>query len=292
MYIGDRAMLLTKRGVFQAIGYTHPPGQVIAFLKYVPNGSWRGYKRLTKKYEVTEFLKYTKTVYDPAFGAEIPIVSISEVLLSPEPWRRSEEIISKPRDELEELFVELYSMIDAPVGVLGSMLLGIHNPSFSDIDIAIIEPKDPFQVWFNIESNDSLRPAVEELREVATKYSLEPSLLSSKARRGIFKNKFYSVTFIKKGLERYGKIYHKIGIYEDEVEIHCDERTFYFPHSCELANGMRLEVYETALLPLLIKFNDKGFYVRGLLYEAGGEPTVIIGFREMRGLLHPRKALL
>ena len=288
MYIGDRAMLLTKRGVFQAIGYSHPPGNVIAFLKYIPDGAWRGFKRVIRRYEVEEFLRHTKTVYDPSFGVEVPVVSISEIIRSPEPWRRAEEIVSKPGDVLEELFVELYSLIDAPIGVLGSMLLGIHNPSLSDVDLAIVEPKDPFYVWHQIEGEASLKALVEELREVALRYKLEPSLLASKARRGLFRGRPYSITFIKRGLERYGRVYRKVGVYEGDALVLCDERTFYFPHRCKLDNGFSLEVYETALLPLLIKFNEKPFHIKGLAYEVDGKPVVVIGFREMRGSLRPR----
>ncbi len=283
-------MILTKRGIYQAIGYSHPPGNVIAFLKYVPNGKWRGFRRLIKRYAVDEFLAYTKKVFDPAFNATVPIVSISEIIKSPEPWTRAKEIIHRPRDRLEEAFTHLYSLIDAEVGVLGSMLLGIHNPSFSDVDVAIIEPKDPFYVWEQIERMP-FGVMVNELEETASRYNLPPRLIASKARRGIFRGIPYSITFIKRSLDRYGRIYKRIGAFEGEVRIVCNERAFYFPHTCTTDVGFYVEVFETALLPLLVNYNEGLFYVRAPVFEVEGKQTLVIGFREMRGFLLPHKAL-
>jgi len=156
----DRDFLETPEGLlFCVVGYLHPPGRYVAYLKYTPagTGKWaRGdvaYRRELPYYHVRHVrrtLEWLETAHprylwtDPATGLRFSHVPEEAVARHYVPERRLAEIVASPADSLEgetrDLAMLLARAVDVPMealGVSGSILLGLHNPAFSDIDLLV-----------------------------------------------------------------------------------------------------------------------------------------------------------
>jgi hypothetical protein len=156
----DRDFLETREGLlFCVVGYLHPPGRYVAYLKYTPAeaGKWaRGdvaYRRELPYYHVrhvrrtlewleTEHPRYLWT--DPATGLRFSHVPEDAVTRHYVPEQRLAEIVASPADSLERETRDLATLLARAgglpletLGVSGSILLGLHNPAFSDIDLLI-----------------------------------------------------------------------------------------------------------------------------------------------------------
>ena len=165
----DRDYVETVEGLlFCLVGYLHPPTGYTAYLKYVPRagGKWsRGsvrYHRALSYYhvvEVEETFEFLREHY-PQYIFHCPIRDITISTVPKErmkryyiPENRLQEIMEGERDELEEevqRLVELLSDLSGvptrSFGVTGSILLGNHNPRFSDIDLTILGVEAPQRV--------------------------------------------------------------------------------------------------------------------------------------------------
>ncbi|HEY7601545.1 MAG TPA: hypothetical protein VIB60_03475 [Methylomirabilota bacterium] len=156
----DRDFVETVEGFFFClVGYLHPPGRYAAYLKYTPAGAgkWaRGavaYRRELPYYHVEhvrrtlEWLEAEHPRYlwtDPATGLRFSHVPADAVARYYVPEQRLAEILEAPADPLEREVRDLATLLaDAaglPVrafGISGSVLLGLHDPAFSDIDLLV-----------------------------------------------------------------------------------------------------------------------------------------------------------
>jgi uncharacterized protein len=156
----DRDFVETTEGLFFClVGYVHPPDRYAAYLKYTPApaGKWaRGdvaYRRELPYYHVRhvqrtlawlerEHPRYVWT--DPATGLRFSHVPVEAVRRYYVPEHRLAEILADPRDPLERETRDLVRVLAraadlAPerFGVSGSVLLGLHDPAFSDIDLLV-----------------------------------------------------------------------------------------------------------------------------------------------------------
>jgi predicted nucleotidyltransferase len=156
----DRDFVETTEGFFFClVGYLHPPDRYAAYLKYTPAaaGKWaRGevaYRRELPYYHVrhvrrtlqwleAEHPRYVWT--DPATGLRFSHVPADAVARYHVPERRLAEILAGPADPLERETRDLVTLLaDAAglpleaFGISGSILLGLHNPAFSDIDLLV-----------------------------------------------------------------------------------------------------------------------------------------------------------
>ena len=156
----DRDFVETTEGLFFCVvGYVHPPGRYAAYLKYTPAGAgkWaRGdvaYRRELPYYHVrhvrrtlgwleAEHPRYLWT--DPATGLRFSHVPAEAVARYYVPERRLAEIVADPADALERETRDLVTLLAGAAGlpleafgVSGSILLGLHNPEFSDIDLLV-----------------------------------------------------------------------------------------------------------------------------------------------------------
>jgi len=170
----DKDFAETAEGLFFCVvGYLHPPDAYTAYLKYRPEvgGRWqRGstqYHRMMKAYSAAEvgdatawlrdqFPDYVK--HDPVRNIELPLIPRNRVVRYYMPEVRLVEILGAPQDSLEkktrDLVERLSDVSGVPVsrfGVTGSILLGIHNPAFSDIDLIV----------FSADSAQRIRSAVD-----------------------------------------------------------------------------------------------------------------------------------
>ena len=157
----DRDFVETVEGLlFCLVGYLHPSTGYTAYLKYVPvaQGKWSrngvGYSRTLSYYHVMEVEKtfgFLEEHY-PQYLFRCPIRNITISTVPREsvkqyyvPEERLQEIMMGGRDELEEEVCRLVNFLSDQsgitpkrFGVTGSILLGTHNPLFSDIDLTVL----------------------------------------------------------------------------------------------------------------------------------------------------------
>jgi hypothetical protein len=156
----DRDFIRTREGMFFCVtGYLHPPGRYTAYLKYSPDpaGKWRGeatrYRREIPYYHVrnvAETIRYLERHY-PLYvsycavrGFRFSMVPRECVASYYEPRARLRQILAHPRDRLEEIARGLAMAISQCVGiqlgslgVTGSILIGLHDPQLSDVNLLV-----------------------------------------------------------------------------------------------------------------------------------------------------------
>jgi predicted nucleotidyltransferase len=157
----DRDFIRTKEGFFFCVvGPYHPSDRVIAYVKYVPAnaGKWKDtntrYKRVMRAYTIPSLLdtfNLLKTKHpDYLFHSEFYNITMTAVphnriVQHYKPEEKLAQILqTKQKDTLQEklaAFTDLLSeksgVATSHFGVTGSILLNIHNPKFSDIDLTI-----------------------------------------------------------------------------------------------------------------------------------------------------------
>ncbi|MFC1803745.1 nucleotidyltransferase domain-containing protein [Thermoproteota archaeon] len=161
--------------LFCVVGYLHPSDCYTAYLKYVPSpdGKWgkdgQRYSRTLPFYHVSQventyrYLKekYPQYLYDcPVRNITISWVPKSHVKQYYHPRKKLHEIGTRgANDLLEQKLLNLTVLLEKKLGiknslgVTGSILTGIHNPSFSDIDLTV-------------HGYDASRKLIEVLREL------------------------------------------------------------------------------------------------------------------------------
>ena len=270
MYL-DRDFLETPEGfLFCVVGCVHPRDRAIAYLKYVPSqdGKWgrndRRFRRTMEVYSVPQVLSNVEML-----RAEFPQYvfrsRVLNILMSAVPrrlivrhYRPSERlaelIASNRRDELEQDVVDFVhrlsqnSGVDQEYfGVTGSVLTGIHQASFSDMDITVyglentIKVKDTILREFGC-SNSEIQPPQGEARDRmlqhwARNYGLSPDevkwFAERKWSRGVFRRRAFSLLPIHRPSEvkeRYGdRIYYPEGIVEGGARITGAEDSHFLP---------------------------------------------------------------
>jgi hypothetical protein len=156
----DRDFVETVDGqFFCVVGYLHPPQGYTAYLKYIPSqdGRWgrgtRRYTRILPYYHVSQVentYSYLKTnfpdyIFDcPVRGITTSFVPLQKVAKYYDPYTVLNSINENgPRDPLEKKLLTLVEIFSHNIGssdcfgVTGSILIGIHNPLFSDIDVIV-----------------------------------------------------------------------------------------------------------------------------------------------------------
>ena len=156
----DRDFVETVEGLlFCVVGYLHPPDQVTAYLKYVPDpaGIWRrgefGFSRVIPYYHVSQventygFLRESHPEY--LFSCPVRNITVSSVprdriKVHYRSRGRLASIMEEPGDLLESKLRDLVTLLSdlaglepGDLGVTGSILTGSHSPEFSDIDLTV-----------------------------------------------------------------------------------------------------------------------------------------------------------
>ena len=156
----DRDFIETPEGLlFCVVGYLHPPDKYTAYLKYSPaaEGRWRrqgtAYHRELAYYHAHQVGQTLDTLqanypryvhYCPVRDMTFSMVPHDRVQTYYRPEERLAQLLNAPVDPLEEevahLVENIRTVTDIPLnnlGITGSILLSIHDPSFSDIDIMV-----------------------------------------------------------------------------------------------------------------------------------------------------------
>ena len=171
----DRDFVETLEGLlFCVVGYLHPPDKYTAYLKYSPaaEGRWQrqgtAYHRELAYYHAHQVGQTLDTLqahypgyihYCPVRDLTFSMVPHDRVRTYYTPEERLAQLLAAPADSLEEevarLIEDLRKVADIPLinlGITGSILLSIHDPSFSDIDLMV----------YGREAINQLRTAVTE----------------------------------------------------------------------------------------------------------------------------------
>ncbi|MCS7096942.1 MAG: hypothetical protein NZ926_00425 [Candidatus Methanomethylicia archaeon] len=235
--------------IFCVIGCVHPRDHVLAYLKYVPHmespirvkwsRSGVSYGRILPYYsamgvrETMSFLKKNYPqyiVYDVFRSIELTEIPKEKVNFHYKPEERLRELLISPKDPLEELARELVTRISSEsgvdlsfLGVTGSILLGIHNTLYSDIDLIVygysnaIKVRNTLKALYEEDSNFSL-PKGEILYSWANDIikihplSLKEALLlysKYKWNRALYRGRQFSVHPVK--------LEHEVREYWEEV---------------------------------------------------------------------------
>jgi predicted nucleotidyltransferase len=156
----DKDYVETKEGLlFTIVGYLHPPDAYTAYLKYRPNstGKWERegvhYQRMMQVYSASEVESSSNWLLenhpdyiklDPVRGIKLPLVPWENIVAYYLPEVRLAEIMRDPQDPLESKAKALVTLLsersgveEGRFGISGSILLELHNPLFSDIDLLV-----------------------------------------------------------------------------------------------------------------------------------------------------------
>jgi predicted nucleotidyltransferase len=258
--------------LFCVVGYLHPPDRTTAYLKYIPSseGKWgRGthhYTRTLRYYSVSqventyEYLKSNHPEY--LYWCEVRNITVSAVPKSFikryfEPRARLSEIrLIGSSDVLEEKLLELTDLVSEEVGlgcigVTGSILLDIHNPEFSDIDLTV----------YGIEASLKLREALTNRRlnqvkppsrketekwvnDRAARFPLSPEELRKASTRrwnyGYYKGTYFSIHPTRTDdeiVESYGdNTYHREGEVSGTARVENDIESIYLPSRYQVSD--------------------------------------------------------
>jgi predicted nucleotidyltransferase len=157
----DRDFIQTPEGFFFCVvGPYHPSDRVIAYLKYVPasRGKWRNqhthFKRVMQAYTIPNLLETFRIVKaehpEYLFDSEVYCITMTavphnRVMHHFKPEQKLAHVLRAARKDalqwkLAKFVAFLSSESGVPagsLGVTGSILLDIHNPKFSDIDLTV-----------------------------------------------------------------------------------------------------------------------------------------------------------
>lgn len=157
----DRDFLQTKENLFFCvIGPHHPPDKTIAYLKYISakKGLWKKgnkkFQRVMRTYTIPNLIEtfnLLKTKYphylfhSTHYNITLTAVPHQYITKHFKPPKKLEKLRNtKKLDPLQqkllnlcELLTEKSGVPQTSLGVTGSILLDIHNPKFSDIDITV-----------------------------------------------------------------------------------------------------------------------------------------------------------
>jgi len=179
----DRDFLQTNEGFFFCVvGPLHPPERVISYIKYVPSqtGLWgkneEKFSRILQNYTIPNLLEtfsflqanYPHYIFDsPVENIKLTAVPHRNIKTHFKPEQKLDDLRrTETLDPLQSKVVgfarflsELSGVPEGCFGVTGSILLGVHQPEFSDIDVTVYGSKES---W-------ALREALTENRNTLTK---------------------------------------------------------------------------------------------------------------------------
>jgi predicted nucleotidyltransferase len=248
----DRDFLQTSEGFFFCVvGPLHPPERIISYIKYVPSesGIWgrneKKFSRILRKYTIPNLLEtfnYLETNY-PHYLFRSPVDNIT---ITAVPHRNIKEHF-KPEEKLSQLrqapqldalqqklvrftrFLEETSGVrEGSFGVTGSLLLDIHQPKFSDLDVTVYGVRDSWILYKALSENRESGMPMKRLGGKALKewcikkagqYPLSPAdaskIYERKWNLGVFGGKWVSIHPVKLESEVTGEYdevtYHPCG---------------------------------------------------------------------------------
>jgi len=214
----DHYYVLLRDGSLAVVtGNWHVDYCIVGYVKYRPSGrptQWSGrggvfYERLVKTYGANTVREHTSwSTYVPFFDSHVPCIPLTQVDGLLDPLKRSMEALRKASDGLESTAVEVLLDVSVSTGVLpgitGSLLPGIHNPHYSDLDLVVYGLRESIHVVEYLASNKHTYMAFngEKLNMWAKNAALSTGLSPRDIlkfyrnwRRGVFRGKEYSFMY-------------------------------------------------------------------------------------------------
>jgi len=265
----DRDYLQTAEDYFfTVVGNVHPRDRVIAYLKNIPSerGRWgsegRRYKRVLKQYtmrdisETMHFLRMNHPEYihhSEELNITFSFVPVNRIKAHHRPEEKLAKLLAESGlDSLQRKVVRLARAISeesgvslSSLGVTGSLLVDIHRPEFSDIDLTVygVEASMAVKEGMLRMYEDGLLGRIEGVelkkwcRRKAKLYPLTVEeawrLYARKWNRGRFEGSLFSVHPIKvesEVWERYGsRTYVPLGIVECEAVVEDSSGSMFMP---------------------------------------------------------------
>jgi len=226
----DRDFIQTSEEFFFCVvGPLHPPKRVISYIKYVPSesGVWGSgenkFSRILQKYtipnllETFNFLEQNYPYYlfhSPVYNITVTAVPYDCIKEHFKPEQKLAQLRQAQQlDSLQEklirftMFLEEISGVPAAsFGVTGSLLLDIHQPVFSDLDVTVYGVDDSWTLHKALTENRGSDLPMKRLKgksledwclKKAEQYPLSPAEASKIYHRkwnlGVFEDRWVSI---------------------------------------------------------------------------------------------------
>ena len=325
----DHDLVETKDNtIYVVVGNQHPPDSIMCYPKYIPVEHETPWKRRNKYflripscYEVNHIYEKSRIkpsqVYDARYGVMVLGVKRRDVTRYYDPARRLQEIIRSPKDQLEALVVEVVYQLSRlgvhvdSLGVTGSILLGIHNSSVSDIDLIVYGCREAYSLVEQLGEGgigelEALRNErlVEWVKCHSRAYRLPGELVKkyyAAWRRLVYRGREVSLTYVNPETSKrfYENVYRYLGPARIIVDvepwqcgsIYYPSRTLALLERVEKGPSLKereIEIvsYESLYLKPLV-FGGR-LLVEGALYQDSYEHLqLLVGVREHRGFIKP-----
>ncbi len=324
--------------IFCVVGEQHPNDRVITYLKYVPTSIetlWKrnnkyfnrtmktyGASQYEKSIEIVEEICREYVVYDQYLNAKLIQVPVKDIIVHYKPEERVAEILREPRDRLEELAKQLieilsdYSRISTTYfGITGSLLVKIHNPDKSDIDVLVYSKKNT-RIILEALNELNVRGVVKFDRNIIEicvndimKYikGLDKErivkIVKRRMPRMFFKSRIFSMNFVRTSNEKYERYseyyYYKLYPVKVRARVIDTSESYYNPAVYFIENVRPIEPLNIPRISEVVSFENvfsgivrenEEVIVHGMLerkvHACSGEESyrIIVGSVEMRGL--------
>lgn len=228
--------------IFDVKGLVHPPGKVVAFIRYVPDPegdrkrdgeTYRKIYPLEERYELLRQRYPHYLVFDDIFDDYLNEVPTELIKHHYDPLKKPVELRGrKVLDEAESGALELIELLKersnigwSSIGISGSILVRLHRPN-SDIDLIVYGSKNCLSVYEVLrvmltEEKGPLRPyEIEDLKSLYKSRSMDNimplkefiKIEKRKLLQGRFEDREYFIRFVKdwsEVKEDYGDILYK-----------------------------------------------------------------------------------
>ncbi|RLG85899.1 MAG: hypothetical protein DRO18_05140 [Thermoprotei archaeon] len=318
----DHDILIDREGkVYVVVGNTHPLNYIIAYIKYVPtyrrtpwfkDGIY--YERVLKVYDVRELRRncteYQECVYDPILDALTPILRVKDIMQHLIPSTRLKVVLKEPKDELERkltsLCLELYSLgvsID-DLGVTGSILVGMHNPKMSDIDLVVygwLSAKKFMEVIRHVAEPLPRTYVKRVVKREFSKRGLDPRLKDHVlpiCKRFMYKGTVVNVIYVNTKTSRTEYSVRNLGSIEVRAKLKPTYETICYPSIVKVIESEVIKGLKNVRISSIISYDyflsfllyhSKEVLVRGILQyvESEGTYRVLIGGAEVSWYVKP-----
>lgn len=292
----DRDFIKTNEGFFFCVvGAIHPPKRVISYIKYVPSesGIWRNgnekFNRIFQKYTIPNLLEtfnyleqhYPHYIfYSPMDNIKITAVPHKNVKEQFKPEKKLSQLREASKlDSLQQKLIKFTQILEQKTGVAqenfgvtGSLLLDIHNPNFSDIDITVYETENSWTLKDALTNKSSILP-VKRLNGKALKdwcikksqnYPLTPAealkIYERKWNLGFFENTWVSIHPTKTEAEiteKYGqKTYEPRGQVKIQAVVNDNADSLFLPAVYQIEDVKVLEGFPECEISEVVSYES------------------------------------